>query len=142
MDDRGDYMDARGVRRSFVSIFVFAAIATTQTTSTEVLGTVADASSAVIPAAKVTLLRVATGEKRIVTTDSSGNYSFPLIEIGDYTVTAEVQGFKTETKTGITVALQQKARVDFQLQVGAASDRVEVVATNVELKTDDAAFGD
>jgi hypothetical protein len=123
-------------------IFVFAAMAAAQTTSTEVLGTVADASSAVIPAAKVTLLRVATGEKRSATTDSSGNYSFPLIEIGDYTVTAEVQGFKTETKTGITVALQQKARVDFQLQVGAASDRVEVVATNVELKTDDAALGE
>src|SRR5437588_12445408 len=105
-------MNARGVRRSFLFIFVFATMAAAQTTSTEVLGTVADASSAVIPAAKVTLLRVATGEKRSATTDSSGNYSFPLIEIGDYTVTAEVQGFKTETKAGVTVALQQKARVD------------------------------
>src|SRR5215475_9848990 len=119
-------MNKLGIRRIVCCALAFAAIGAAQTTSTEVLGTVADATGAVIPAAKVTLLRVATGEKRVATTDSSGNYSFPLIEIGDYTVTAEVQGFKTETKTGITVALQQKARVDFQLQVGAASDRVEV----------------
>jgi hypothetical protein len=54
-----------------------------QTTSTEVLGTVTDASGAVVPGAEVTLLRIATGEKRQAKTDSSGNYSFPLIEIGD-----------------------------------------------------------
>ncbi len=134
-------MNVRAVRRSLFSVLIFAAVAAAQTTSTEVLGTVEDATGAVIPGAKVTLLRVATGEKRIATTDNSGNYSFPLIEIGDYTVTAEVQGFKTQTKTGITVALQQKARVDLQLEVGAASDKVEVVATGVELKTDDAALG-
>ena len=127
--------------RFVLCIFVFVAMAAAQTTSTEVLGTVSDASGAVIPSAKVTLLRVATGEKRDGVTDSSGNFSFPLIEIGEYRVTAEAQGFKTETKTGITVELQQKARVDFQLQVGSATDRVEVVATNVELKTDDAALG-
>jgi len=62
-------------------------------------------------------------------TDSSGNYSFPLIEIGDYTVSVEMSGFKTETKTGIAVELQQKARVNFQLEVGAATERIEVVAT-------------
>ena len=91
--------------------------------------------------AKVTLLRVETGEKRSAVSDSSGNYSFPLIEIGDYTVSVEAPGFKTETKTGITVALQQKARVNFDLQVGSAAERIEVAATGVELKTDDAALG-
>jgi Carboxypeptidase regulatory-like domain/TonB-dependent Receptor Plug Domain len=115
--------------------------ATAQTTSTEVLGTVTDTSGAVIPSAKITLLRVGTGERRVEATDSSGNYSFPLIEIGDYTVSVEMSGFKTETKTGITVELQQKARVNFQLEVGAATEKIEVVATGVELKTDDAALG-
>jgi len=74
---------------------------------------VTDSSGAVIPAAKVTLLRVGTGERRYEATDSSGNYSFPLIDIGDYTVSVEVSGFKTETKTGITVELQQKAGSTF-----------------------------
>lgn len=124
-----------------LSLFVLAAGAAAQTTSTEVLGTVADATGGVILGAKVTLLRVLTGEKRATATDATGNYSFPLIEIGEYTVTVEVPGFKTQTKTGINVALQQKARVNFQMQVGAASEKVQVVASGVELKTDDAAIG-
>src|SRR5713226_288392 len=115
--------------------------ATAQTTSTEVLGTVTDSSGAVIPAAKVTLLRVGTGERRYEATDSSGNYSFPLIEIGDYTVSISMEGFKSQVKTGIHVEYQQKARVNVQLEVGATTDRVEVIATGVELKTDDAALG-
>ncbi|MCC6858402.1 MAG: TonB-dependent receptor [Bryobacterales bacterium] len=117
---------------------LLAGFALGQTTSTEVLGTVTDATGAVVPRARVTLLRVATGEQRQALTDSAGNYSFPLIEIGEYTVTVEMDGFKTQSKTGITVALQQKARVNFLLEVGTATERVEVVASGVELKTDDA----
>lgn len=132
-------------RLRFVSfvllVFARATQLAAQTTSTEVLGTVADATGAVVPNATVTLLRTATGERRQTTTDSSGNYSFPLIEIGDYTVTVEITGFKIQTKTGIRVELQQKARVNFDLEVGSTSERVEVVATGVALKTDDAALG-
>jgi hypothetical protein len=102
---------------------------------------VSDASGGVVPGAKVALLRVQTGERRTAVTDASGNFSFPLIEIGDYTVSVEMQGFKSQTKTGIHVELQQKARVNVQLEVGATTDRVEVVATGVELKTDDASLG-
>ena len=75
----------------FVCLLGFCAVlATAQTTSTEVLGTVTDTSGAVVPNARVTLLRVGTGEKRTAVTDGSGNYSFPLIEIGEYTVSVEV----------------------------------------------------
>ena len=112
-----------------------------QTTSTEVLGTVTDSTGAVVPGGKVTLLRVQTGEKRVSDSDGSGNFSFPLIEIGDYTVSVEMQGFKTQIRTGVHVEYQQKARVNVTLEVGAASERVEVIATGVELKTDDASLG-
>jgi hypothetical protein len=110
-----------------------------QTTSTEVLGTVTDATGAVVPGADITLLRIATKEKRHAKTDTTGNYSFPLIEIGDYTVTVALQGFRTQTQTGINVSYQQKARVNVVLEIGATNDRVEVVAQGVDLKTDDAA---
>ncbi|MBK9169948.1 MAG: TonB-dependent receptor [Bryobacterales bacterium] len=122
-----------------VAIFICALSASAQTTSTEVLGTVSDATGAVVPGAEVTLLRVATGEKRVTRSDQSGNYSFPLIEIGDYTVTVALEGFRTTTQTGVNVAYGQKARVNVVLDVGATTERVEVVATGVELKTDDAA---
>ena len=120
---------------------LLAAPAISQTTSTEILGTVSDPTGAVIPAAKVTLLRVATGERRETNTGTSGDYSFPLIEIGEYIVTTEAAGFKTAEQKGILVQLQQKARVNFVMEVGAATERIEVVATGFELKTDDAAVG-
>lgn len=112
-----------------------------QTTSTEILGNVTDATGAVVPNARVTLLRTATGERRTAATSGTGDYTFPLIEIGQYTVTVEMEGFKTQEKKGIVVELQQKARVDFKLEVGSTTERVEVVATGIELKTDDAAVG-
>ncbi|MBM3728594.1 MAG: hypothetical protein FJW40_24615 [Acidobacteria bacterium] len=125
--------------RAVLAVLTLVVSLTSQTTSTEVLGTVTDSSAAVVSGAEVTLLRVSTGEKRVTKTDESGNYSFPLIEIGDYTVTVSLSGFKTQAKTGVNVAYQQKARVNVTLEVGATTERVEVVATGVELKTDDAA---
>ena len=127
------------IRPALLAFVLGAATAAAQTTSTEVLGTVTDATGAVVGGAEITLLRVSTGEKRQTKSDDSGNYSFPLIEIGDYTVTVGMSGFKTQTKTGVNVAYQQKARVNLALEVGATTERVEVVATGVELKTDDAA---
>ncbi|MBS1826925.1 MAG: TonB-dependent receptor [Acidobacteria bacterium] len=125
--------------QSALATLLCAASLLAQTTSTEVLGTVSDTTGAIVPGAEVTLLRIATGEKRVTKTDASGNYSFPLIEIGDYTVTVALTGFRTQTQTGINVAYQQKARVNVVLDVGATSERVEVQAQGVELKTDDAA---
>lgn len=125
----------------WAGVFLLTASSFCQTTSTEVLGTVSDSTGAVVPGAKVTLRRVQTGETRVTSTDQSGNYTFPLIEIGDYTVAIEMQGFKSQTKTGVHVEYQQKARVNVQLEIGSATESVEVVATGVELKTDDASLG-
>ena len=99
-----------------------------QTTSTEILGLVADTSGAVVPGAKVTIARTATGETRTAVTNQAGEYTFPLIETGEYRVHVEMAGFRSQTVTGLRVELQQKARVDFTLEVGAVSETVEVVA--------------
>lgn len=122
-------------------LLLLAAQAFAQTTSTEILGTVTDATGAVIPNAQVTLFRPATGERRITTATPTGDYSFPLIEIGEYTVTAQAPGFRTQETKGVAVQLQQKARVNFELAVGETRETVEVSATLVQLKTDDAAVG-
>ena len=110
---------------SLLVLILCGAPSAAQTTSTEVLGTVSDSTGAVVPAAKITLLRIQTGERRTSESDSSGNFSFPLIEIGDYTVSVEMAGFKTQTQTGVHVEYQQKARVNVTLDVGAASERVD-----------------
>src|SRR5260370_27825572 len=74
-----------------------------QTTSTEILGLVTDSSGAVVPGAKVTITRVSTGETRSAVTNPAGEYTFPLIEIGEYRVHAELPGFRAPTVTGLTV---------------------------------------
>ncbi|HXI41133.1 MAG TPA: carboxypeptidase-like regulatory domain-containing protein, partial [Bryobacteraceae bacterium] len=84
-----------------------------QTSSTAVLGTVTDATGAVLVGAKVTLLQVQTGIKRQDTTSGTGDYNFPLVDPGEYSVTVEAPGFKTETRSGIQLELNLKARIDF-----------------------------
>ncbi|HEX2727311.1 MAG TPA: carboxypeptidase-like regulatory domain-containing protein, partial [Beijerinckiaceae bacterium] len=112
-----------------------------QTTSTEILGTVTDASGAAVPGAKVTLLRPATGEVRTTVTADDGNYSFPLIDVGEYVVRVEAKSFKTQEQKDIAVQLQQKARIDVRLEVGLQTETVSVTAAAVSIKTEDATVG-
>src|SRR5260370_12466647 len=103
-----------------------------QTTSTEILGSVTDSSGAVVPGAKVT---------RSAVTNPAGEYTFPLIEIGEYRVHAELSGFRAQTVSGLRVELQQKARVNFVLDVGQVTESIEVKASAVAFQTDDACIG-
>jgi hypothetical protein len=122
-------------------MLIAAPILMSQTTSTEILGRVADSSGAVIPGATVTIRRVATGETRAAITNQAGDYTFPLIEVGVYSVQCESPGFRSSTVTGLRVETQQKARVDFTLQVGEVTERIEVAASAVALQTDDVSIG-
>lgn len=109
--------------------------------STQILGVVEDSTGAVVPGVTVTATHVATGQTRRVTTGESGTYVFALMTPGEYTVRAEREGFKTDVRSGLILQLNQKARVDFRLQVGAVSESVEVSARGVILSTDDATLG-
>ncbi len=127
--------------RTAVCALFTAATLFPQTTSTEVTGTVADVTGAVVPGASVVLLRVATGVRRTTVTTRSGDYAFPLIEAGEYAVTVSTQGFKTKETRGVFVEYQQKVRVDFKLDVGGTTETVEVQANAIALKTEDASVG-
>src|SRR5262249_20225631 len=93
-----------------------------QTVSTQILGLVTDASGAIVPGATVTAKRVETGDVRTTTSNETGNYAFSLLETGEYEITCSAAGFKTEVRRGVTLELQQKARLDFQLQVGQQTE--------------------
>ena len=117
-------------------------VAFSQTTSTTILGTVTDSTGAVISGAKVTAANVNTGISRVDTTTASGDFSFPLLDVGIYSVTVEMQGFKTETRKGIELQINQKARVDFTgLQVGSQAETVTITGEVAQLKTDEASLG-
>lgn len=127
--------------RMLCVLVLLALAASAQTVSTQILGLVTDSSGAVISGAKITAKHVRTGDIRVTESNETGNYIFPLLEIGEYELTCSAAGFKTEVRTGITLQLQQKARFDFVLSVGQQVETVEVQASGVLLRTEDATLG-
>src|SRR5450759_76431 len=102
-------------RRVFVFAvsFLLASVLVAQTVSTEILGLVTDSSGAVVAGATVIAKGPATHDVRPTKTNETGNYIFPLLDIGQYEVSCAAPGFKTEVRSGIELELQQKARLDF-----------------------------
>src|SRR5262245_24592488 len=127
-------------RRILLPIALLSAVHA-QTVSTEILGLVTDSSGSVLPNATVRARRIATGDVRSTQSNETGNYIFPLLEIGAYEVTCSATGFKTEVRSGIELQLQQKLRVDFRMQVGDQVERVEVTGAVSLLRTEDATLG-
>ncbi|MSV35162.1 MAG: TonB-dependent receptor [Bryobacterales bacterium] len=97
-----------------------------QDTTATISGRVADSSGAVLPGAQVVIVNENTGITRTATTDSAGRYNAPALSLGNYKVTASTQGFQTEARSGITLTLGRQAIVNFDLQVGAVSQILEV----------------
>src|SRR5438552_3398192 len=91
-----------------------------------IVGTVSDASGAVVPEASVTITNTATNQGVQVSTNASGYYEAPLLRIGTYTVTMEKEGFRKTVRPDVEVGVNQVVRVDLTLQVGATTQTVEV----------------
>ena len=112
-----------------------------QTVSTQILGLVTDTTGAVVPGATITVRRVATGDIRTGKSNETGNYVFPVLEVGEYEISCSAAGFKTEVRTGVVLQIQDKLRLDFQMDVGQQSEKIEVAAATPLLSTDDATLG-
>ena len=120
-------MDSRLLIHSGLLLFFLAsALARAQVTTGTILGTVSDASGAVVPRTTVTLRNVETGISRTVTADERGMYTARQLGLGNYEVTAEASGFQTVVRTGITLAVGQEVLVNFTLQVGAVAERITI----------------
>ncbi|HEV8416731.1 MAG TPA: carboxypeptidase-like regulatory domain-containing protein [Bryobacteraceae bacterium] len=91
-------------------------------------GTVSDANGGVIPKVEVTAKNVNTGIVTVRTTNETGNFEFPSLQPGQYTLTAALSGFQTATYNNVQLGQGQPVRLNFTLQVGAAAQSVEVVA--------------
>jgi hypothetical protein len=105
------------------------------------LGRVSDASAAVIAGAKVQTLNTETGVQFSSLTNRTGDYIFPLLVPGSYTITVENPGFKRYTRSGIVVRVNDQVTIDVQLEVGEASQTVNVNAETPLLDTSSASIG-
>lgn len=106
-----------------------------------IVGTVVDASGAVVPNCAVTLVNIDTDTKTSVKTDAQGSYIATPLRIGNYSVQVEAPGFKTEARTGIVLQVQDRLRVDFSLQVGSINETVKVQTAAPVLETESTALG-
>lgn len=106
------------------------------------MGTVTDATGAVIPGAKVTVSNPNRGFVRDVASPTAGEYSAARIPIGDYVVTAEATGFEKLVRSGIALTAGQTQRVDLVLKVGQVTEKVEVVGNVAKVETENATVSD
>lgn len=100
-----------------------------------IYGTVQDSSSAGIPWASITMLNTETGRRYQTTADESGNFTFTLIPIGAYEVTAEAAGFKKSTIKNVTLRVNDNRRIGFGLDVGQLTESITVEASAVTVNT-------
>ena len=104
-----------------------------QTFRGTILGTVTDASGAVISGAKVTVKNTGTGLERVTQTSGDGGYSVPELPIGTYSVTVTQPGFQTFVTTGVTVDVATERRVDAAMKTGEITTKVEVSGDELPL---------
>src|SRR5438093_10761715 len=91
-------------------IFLGGHPASAQVSTATIAGVVQDASGAVIPGVSITAKNVETGVTRMATTDEGGRYTIPELTLGDYEMEAQLPGFQTEVRSGITLTVGRKSR--------------------------------
>ncbi len=136
-------MISRGVSRGSLLGFVLAFLVLSfsqallgQAVNGTLLGTVTDATGATIAKASVTATQSATGLVHQSVTNESGNFTFPDLQPGPYTVTVEARGFKKATQENIDLPSNSSTRVDLTLVPGNVSETVIVTTAPPLLQTD------
>ena len=132
------------VYRSFLSVAVVLLLAVSaagQSTTGTITGTVSDVTGAVLPGVEVTVTNVGTNLTRNLITNESGNYTAPQLPFGSYRVEAVLPGFQTAVRSGITLNVDERARVDLVLEVGQVTEVVEVTAEAPLIQTEDSSIG-
>ncbi len=130
----------RSINFCFILI-LSACSAFAQFETSEVLGTVRDSSGAAVPKVALTLINQSTGVEMKTTSDASGAYDFFDVKVGEYTITADLSGFKSFKITDVRVDVNARQRVDITMQLGSISQSVEVQGTAEVLETDSSEHG-
>src|SRR5579862_192337 len=134
--------NTRAFHHALPVIFVLlAASAWPQTPTGQVTGRITDATGAVAPGTQVVVTSVDKGLVRKTVCNEAGYYTVSLLPPGEYRLDAHREGFRSATRTGITLAVDQIERLDFQLEVGNVAETVEVSASAPAVTTGTAALG-
>ena len=118
-----------------------AAIALAQLDTASIVGTVSDASGAVVPGATVSIQNVGTSATVKLTTDSSGAFAAPSLPVGTYKVTATAAGFKTYVQDGVRLSVADVIKVAVQLSPGDVNEQVTVLGEVSQVQTASSTLG-
>ena len=116
-------------------------MAEAQVESGKIVGTVKDASGAILSGAEVTLTETQTNAERNITTNSAGEYVATELKPGTYTVKAQKEGFKTAVEAAFKLDINQVVRVDFSLVVGSIREETTVTAAEPLVESETSSIG-
>ena len=127
------------VRRALKAVFLslsLALLASAQNISTsQIQGTVKDASGLAVPGAELKVTQTETGAQRTAASGSTGDYVLPNLPIGPYRLEVSKEGFSTYVQTGIVLQVGTNPTIDAALKVGAVSEQVSVEANAALVET-------
>ena len=106
-----------------------------------IVGSVTDATGAVVPGTNVTFAHLATGSEYTAQSNETGSFRSPPLRIGEYIVIAESEGFKQYSGSGITLSIGDTRQLDITLEIGAVTEVIEVEAAAPLLQTTEASAG-
>ncbi|MBS1810761.1 MAG: carboxypeptidase regulatory-like domain-containing protein, partial [Acidobacteria bacterium] len=124
-----------------VSMLFLASIAFAQRGRGTILGSVTDASGAVIPGAVVIITNTNTNISTTATTNNDGNFTVPNLMVGGYSVSTSKEGFKKALRSNLTLEVDQRAEINMVLETGAVSETIEVTSQSPLVDTTTATFG-
>src|SRR5262249_7477333 len=119
----------------------FSLTAFAQVDTGTIAGSVRDSQGAGVASASVTFTDTDTNAVVKTQTDGSGDYASPPLRPGNYKIVAEAQGFKTATRASVTVKVQDRLRIDFDMAVGAVSENVVVTTEVPTVQTETSSLG-
>src|SRR5215469_13675351 len=136
------YLAFRRYFYAFSALFLtFASVASAQTGTTSIHGTISDKTGGVIVGAVVKLSAPALSVERTTTSGETGLYNFVSLQPGTYVLTVEAPGFRKYEQKNVELLVNNPTTLNVDLQVGTTSETVEVSTQTLTLNTMDASVG-
>ncbi|HKE21195.1 MAG TPA: carboxypeptidase-like regulatory domain-containing protein [Bryobacteraceae bacterium] len=128
--------------RLLAAVLLFAGLAAAQTPTATVVGRIVDPTRAAVAGATVRVRNVDTNDTRTVQSTAEGEYTVSSLPPGTFEISFEKTGFRATVEKNLELQVDQTARVDVQLAVGAVAQSMEVVADVPLVNTETASRGD
>jgi hypothetical protein len=112
-----------------------ASAAFAQYNTAEIAGVVKDVQGGVLPGAAVAALHIASGLRVVRTTDSGGRFLLLAVPVGEYTLSVELNGFRSFMQRGLVLTVGQKVDLPITLTIGPVSESITISAEAPLLRT-------